>query len=127
MSSRLKLPPPDPYIGPARCPSCVGARFTDASYEMASGDVVLVVQVFCPTCGGCGRAEHDGCQPQEHDDPEERGFDPADEFDDEDDEPATACFSCHGRGWWTCQGFNESEVLTLRMPCGCAEKLLVPA
>lgn len=127
---RLHLPVA-PYEGPARCPACAGARITGAVYSCAPlGAPRLLVDVLCPDCGGCGRATHDGCAPQEHADAD---WDPDWEMlDRPDDDPHRhGCPSCRGRRWFPVQGFTDgdAQMHTLRMPCGCATDLLqeVPA
>ncbi|MFG2056663.1 hypothetical protein ACGFI9_21835 [Micromonospora sp. NPDC048930] len=117
---RQRLPCP-PYEGPARCPACAGARITGAVYSCTPLAVPeLVVDVLCPICGGCGRATHDGCQPDEHGE-----WDHDDQDDDVDD--TDACPSCRGRRWFPVQGWTDgdADMHTLRMPCGCATTLLV--
>lgn len=122
----LYLPAPAPYQGPERCPRCVGAKVTGERYQWpGESGTPFVVDVICPECLGCGRAEHIGCVPLEHGE-----YDADDPYwDDEDDEGYAddACPSCHGRTWWACQGFTDNEVYYLRMPCGCAESLMVEA
>ena len=116
----MYLPAPAPYQGPERCPRCAGARITGERFLWPPNDGLdMTVDVICPECLGCGRAKHDGCVPEEH---AEYDFDD-DLADDEAREGV--CFSCHGRTWWPCQGFTDTDVYYLRMPCGCAESLMV--
>lgn len=128
---RLHLPAPDPYSGPNRCTGCLGAGITGARYEMTSSpETTLVVDEVCPVCGGCGRAGHVGCRGDQHADPEAAGFDPYDDgLDDEEpsDEAADGrgCPSCGGKRWNAVTGFNDDRVTYLRVPCGCAESLMV--
>jgi hypothetical protein len=131
---RLKLPLPAPYTGPGVCRTCTGTGVRDWAAEMGPDDAtsVLVCPVFCGTCHGCGRAEHDGCRNDQHDDPEELGLYPIDEpWDDDEDEDdqgdVKACPSCRGRRWWAMQAFDKRNVYWVRVPCGCSEPLLVPA
>lgn len=123
---RMRLPAPEPYTGAGRCPACHGRKLTGARYEMptSEGGPVIVVDEICPACDGCGRAVHDGCEPREHGEWE---YDAED--DDHDDGPplGEVCLSCHGRHWWACTGFDQMRVHLLRVPCGCAEKLMVDA
>jgi hypothetical protein len=142
MNDRLHLPAPSPYSGPNRCGSSLGAGITGVRYEMALPAVnvggvldpdgtVLVVDEICDACQGCGRAAHTGCRWDEHADPEAVGFDfdPGERGDLNDDEEPDEheCLSCGGRRWFPVQGFNEQRATVLRVPCGCAEGLLVEA
>lgn len=130
---RLMLPPDGPYTGPNQCPQCAGGRYrTDFAATLPGdpGRPVLVCQVFCPRCLGCGRAEHEQCTASEHADPEGVGLYPAgwDDDEDEDDvDDAEPCYSCRGRTWWPMQAFDEQDVFYVRAPCGCSTPLLVPA
>jgi hypothetical protein len=56
-------------------------------------------------------------------------FDPGERNDLRDDEEPDEheCLSCGGRHWFPVQGFNDERVAVLRVPCGCAENLLVEA
>ncbi len=126
--TRWILPPLAPYQGPACCPLCAGARVTGDRYEFdpAGSGEVLLCDVICPGCDGCGRADHDGCAPREH-----VGWPNDDQWidlDDEDDaDQDDECPSCHGRTWWACQGFTDTDVYHLRVACGCAKPLLIEA
>jgi hypothetical protein len=124
VSARYALPPPAPYQGPQRCVACAGAKVTGQRYEFnaSSGQQVLLVDEFCPTCGGCGRHTHDGCAPADHAD-WQPSYDDPDDGDDRDGEDV--CPSCRGRRWWVCQGFTETQIHHLRVACGCARDLLV--
>ncbi|NJP33712.1 hypothetical protein [Micromonospora thermarum] len=127
----LHLPAPAPYEGPERCRACAGARITGMQVTWLpeqQAPRVLVVDVLCPVCDGCGRATHDGCRPDEHAD-QDAWRDSMDDGEDDHDEPR--CYSCHGLRWhpvlaWANGG---ADMFTLRMPCGCATDLLeeVPA
>lgn len=137
--TRLRMPAPSPYSGPHRCGSCLGAGITDIRYEMPlpavnvggvldPEDTALVVDEICGECQGCGRDpdHHDTCRWDQHGDPEQVGFDPGARHDDEDDVPDEhECLSCGGRRWFPVQGFNDQRVTVLRVPCGCADELLV--
>lgn len=140
MTARMYLPAPSPYSGPNRCGSCLGAGITGTRYEMPlpavnvggvqdSDRVVLVVDEICDECQGCGRDpdHHDTCRWDQHGDPEQAGFDTRGWSDSDDDEEPDEheCMSCGGRRWFPVQGFNEERVTALRVPCGCAENLLV--
>jgi hypothetical protein len=106
------------------CPACQGSGLTGERYTMPAGDYVLVIDVLCLACGGCGKGDpdHADCEAGWHADP-----------DDEHDEPGEpACWSCgSGRGWYPVQGFtgegDDMKMRVLRMPCGCSESRLVPA
>jgi len=110
----VEFPPPTVVGSP--CPDCKGSGVTGDQYEMQHTTPVLLVDVFCPTCLGCGSANHDaGC--------EGHAWDDIDRDDDElDDE---ACPSCKGREWNAVQGFPGYDVpadagpVMLRVPCGC--------
>lgn len=128
------LPLPEPYTGPDPCPACHGVGFTGVRYTFDSEEPqattpVLLVDVFCPTCAGCGQAEHVSCLIDQHAD-SYRDVLNWDNADDEDDD-GSVCPSCQGRRWWCCQGFGGDpvgEVLhELRVACGCATELLVSA
>lgn len=127
MASMWALPAPDPYQGAARCQTCGGGKVTGVRYEFdpAGGSPkVLLADVICPGCDGCGRAIHDGCKPAEHGDwPHGDRHDYGDE--DGEDEGEDVCPSCRGRRWWSCQGFAGDEVHYLRVACGCAADLLI--
>lgn len=119
---RMYLPAPEPYAGPEGiCSGCTGAGVTGARYQMAVTGAGLLVDVVCPDCDGCGRSIHDDCTPEMHAEWERDDL----EDDDPDVEPAEVCLSCHGRRWWACQGFTETTVYVLRVPCGCAQDLMV--
>lgn len=122
---RLMLPEPDPVAGTDACPACAGSG-TEAWYEMGEpeANAVLVCPVLCRKCRGCGRRRHRGCEPQQHDDPEEFGYDP---YDDGLNGGEDRCYSCRGRRSWVMQGFDETNVYAIRVPCGCSEPLLVAA
>jgi len=120
------------------CPACQGRGVTGVQYQMkpGGGDVVLLVDVICPECGGCGNGhpEHPGCRDEWHaEDPDadEPGYDDSEDPDDECD-GGPACWSCRsGRGWNTVLGFAgegpDTVMYLLRMPCGCAESRMVEA
>jgi hypothetical protein len=137
MKIAMHVPFPAPELGDAQpCSVCEGAGITGERYTMQVGERGLAVDVFCPACGGCGRAAHEGCREDEHgigvDDEPDDVFGHLDQDDSEegqeDGEPA--CWSCHGRTWFPVQGFTEpgenSVVLVLKMPCGCVENRAVP-
>lgn len=127
---RIYLPAPAPYAGPPQfpglgvCPFCAGTGLTDDQYEQAvpGGDTVIVVDTLCPACEGCGRFEHDECRADQH-----AQWEGPDEDDWEAFEAAGVdpCPSCRGRQWNAVQGFDDEQVVYLRMPCGCAEPLMV--
>ncbi|MEV7264000.1 hypothetical protein AB0N38_10655 [Micromonospora aurantiaca] len=123
MSARyLRLPAPERYDGPDPCRRCAGARVLDGrTAQMSTDAAVLVVDVICPDCDGCGRATHDGCREDEH------GTWDHDYYPD-DDTPAgevNRCPFCAGRRWIGVLAWGAHTTYTLRMPCGCATDLLV--
>lgn len=132
----LHLPLPAPELPGDPCADCTGAGVTGEVYRWPSGpdSPILIVDVPCLTCRGCGRAEHDeACEaPEHHGDRELRD----DDLDDDDagEEHEYACPSCHGRlcllatGWRTGPDSEplDDEVLTIRVPCGCTTDRLQP-
>lgn len=117
--------PVEPYQGPERCSVCVGAKVTGDKFtfgEPGPDGRQTLVDLLCDQCGGCGRADHTDCSPGDHvgDDQDD------DDRYDEDDAPdrQQACLSCNGRLYWVAQGFSETEVHHLRVPCGCAAALM---
>jgi hypothetical protein len=121
--TRWALPQPDPYQGATRCPACAGAKVTGEQYIFdQSSPRHLLVDVFCPVCGGCGRAEHGQCGPRDH-----VSSDSDDDWDEDDDdgEERGMCPSCHGLRYWVVLGFSSDVAHHLRVPCGCAQDLLV--
>lgn len=126
MTRRVYLPAPDLYTGPNRCGSCLGAGVTGGRYQLVlNDDALIVVDEVCGECQGCGRDPHRDCQPNQHADWEPGDYDA--DGNDPEDQPADACRSCYGRRWYPVQGFNDNRVTVLRMPCGCAEPLMVEA
>lgn len=157
MTVRMMLPLEE-HAHARPCPACQGRGVTGARYEMPTGaaadlqapKMVLLLEVFCPACGGCGNGdpEHAGCKAAWHPDPDDAGLfgegDPDnvglgedDDFDldgladDHDDDCGPACYSCaSGRGWYPIQGFtgegDSTEMYTLRGLCGCSTDRLVP-
>lgn len=118
------------------CQKCMGEGVTGETYESELSEYVLIVSVLCPFCQGCGDASHAECEPLEHIDPEDfRGDEDEDAFQDDEDEfwdaAGVSCMSCGGRKWWPQQALPEdatedSDLLTLRTPCGCAEGIMRP-
>ena len=141
--------PVEPYQREQPCAACKGAKVTGERYQMPASEgtpALLFVDVVCPTCTGCGRAVHQGCQPSEH-----TGWRVDHDF--EDDGPEPGCLSCRGRRWNAVRAFPvaaeepgeatmaepnpdaeqepgedddaDQQILYLRVPCGCAVNLLV--
>lgn len=119
---------PQPTVTGPACQACEGLGVTGEHYQMETSEGrVLLVDVFCPECGGCGSANHNPCNGTHDASTEE--FWSVDEDDDEPDDDA--CPSCQGREWNAIQGFGDfafdeedgEEVPTslkvLRVPCGC--------
>jgi len=125
----LPIPAHPPY--PQPCPACDGRGVTGDRYEMPTdGGPILLVDVICPDCGGCGNGdpEHAGCPADAHAYPDEYGT--ADDDQDHDDGPL--CYSCgSGRGWNAVQGIGQDDdgdpegLAVLRVPCGCSTDRLV--
>jgi hypothetical protein len=107
---------PPPTVPGAPCPACQGAGITGDRYQLHTDGPVLLVEVVCPGCAGCGSADRDHLDcagPHAW-----------------DDEPDTApdgdpCPSCQGREWNPLQGFPgvdagaDADPVMLRVPCGC--------
>jgi hypothetical protein len=129
MAEQLMYLPVAPYTGPEDvCPECRGDRVTGTRYRWAGDGPTLLVDEVCPACGGCGRADHATCGRLDHAERESAWDADWDGEDDEEDGGAgQVCPSCQGQRWWPCQGFDQDTVTYLRMPCGCAEALMVPA
>ncbi len=120
------------------CPACGGRGVTGERYKMGVTGHVLLLEVFCPSCGGCGNGdpEHAGCKPEWHPCPDDDGLYecPDDNWNGPDDDPyaGDVCPSCGtGRGWYPVQGFtgegDDAKMHVLRGLCGCSESRLVPA
>lgn len=123
--SRLILPV-EKHEHARPCQPCGGTGVTGEHYEMPAGEHILLVEVICPACDGCGNGDpdHPGCKVEWHADP--------DGYVDADDESEPACWSCgSGRGWNVVQGFrgegDDVEMILTRVPCGCSESRLVEA
>lgn len=119
--------PLEPRTYPSPCPACTGTGVTGVKYEMTtSPENTLLVDVICPACGGCGNGDpdHSDCPRDAHAELDESDWD--DDLVADDFGPAAACASCiTGRGWNDVQAFNDTEVWTLRVPCGCSTARLV--
>lgn len=62
----VDYPAPD-LDGLDPCEPCQGAGTTGEMYAHAGGNgITLVIDILCPACGGCGRAEHTECEPEAH-------------------------------------------------------------
>jgi hypothetical protein len=109
---------PAPALFGSPCPECSGSGLTGERYEAPGGAYPLLVDVLCPTCLGCGNADHDRCRVSAHADPEGIGFDPSEWDDDGQDGDAHPCPECRGRTWNPMQGYDDSGVKWLRVPCG---------
>jgi hypothetical protein len=105
-----------PTVTGARCPACQGSGVTGDHYHLHTDGPVLLVDVFCPACGGCGSADGDHLDcagPHAWDDAPDKQPD------------GDRCPSCQGREWYAVQGFPgrnlgaDADPVTLRVPCGC--------
>jgi hypothetical protein len=111
---------PPTVTGPA-CQACEGRGVTGEQYHLPTGkDRVLVVDVFCPACGGRGNADHQDCGGA-HVGAVDDWTAISEPFDDDFQEDR--CPSCQGREWNPVQGFDtddpDADVRVLRVPCGC--------
>ncbi len=54
------------------CQPCKGTGVTGERYEMPAGEHILLVEVICPACDGCGNGDpdHPGCKVEWHADPD---------------------------------------------------------
>lgn len=129
----MYFPAPERHTGVHQCARCGGRGVTGDQYEMpvGNGETVLVVDQICGRCGGCGRDdEHQDCAPTAHatwdrgEDWERWDDELLDELEDPNQGPS--CMSCCGRKWNAVQGLGDDEVVYLRVPCGCAEPMMVP-
>lgn len=117
---------PKPW--PTPCSSCGGEGVTGERYTMQTDRCMLLVDVFCDACGGCGNGDqgHAGCPTGRDRTVHPAWVDIDDEEDDETDEPT--CWSCQGRQWNPVQGFSgedaDCRMVVLRVPCGCASDRL---
>jgi hypothetical protein len=106
---------PAPPASDTPCGRCGGKGVTGERYEMTTDGPTLLVDVFCPDCGGCGNGdpEHRSCTPALH------AWGDDDGWDEDEDPDVERCRSCDDRGWNAVDGFNDDEVVTVRVPCGC--------
>lgn len=64
---RMYVPFPAPALDDADpCGACDGQGVTGEQYDYETPNGSVAVDVFCPSCGGCGRATHTGCKPNAH-------------------------------------------------------------
>lgn len=110
----IPFDPPAPTAVP--CPTCQGYGITGDRYGMEVDAGTLLIDVFCPSCMGCGNGdpEHHDCEPRAHAD-----YDPGAEYADygddgayDDDEQPSTCPSCQGRGWNAVQSFVSLDNTT---------------
>lgn len=131
---QLYLPRPPATFRGQRCGLCRGSgvQFGDLHPVRTDAGIEILCEMLCVDCGGCGLENHTGCQPSEHDDPEGRGCDPSEVVAEIADRAEQAgqplCPLCWGRTWNPVPAYTPGyEPQTyLRMPCECAESLLVP-
>ncbi|WP_158835090.1 hypothetical protein [Streptomyces sp. NRRL S-350] len=105
---------PKPQLaGAAPCPDCHASGLGPNRYEQRTDSgIVLVLDTACPTCLGCGRAEHESrCLPGDHatDDLDEiSDYQELLDYDAEQrgEEPEERCFSCQGRRFWWSQAVD---------------------
>jgi hypothetical protein len=130
----LPIPAHPPYLRP--CQECDGHGVTGDRYEMAGDDgaPILLVDVICSECGGCGNGdpEHADCPPDAHAYPEDYSNSIGEYDDDDEGSGEPRCYSCgSGRGWNAVQGIGQSDdgdpegLAVLRVPCGCSADRLV--
>lgn len=104
------------------CSRCDGSGVSGEHYGYEIPDGVMLVDVFCSECGGCGASEHTACTASLHD--ALIGAEP--EWFDSDPEEPRPCPSCSGREWNALQAVrgegDEMETVILRMPCGCVQE-----
>ncbi|MFC4909329.1 hypothetical protein [Actinomadura gamaensis] len=140
--------PPPPLDDAAPCAVCGGLGLTHErvstnwSPDPLTGRArLLLLPVFCPACGGCGRSGHDGCAWESHGYPSGAldeltdGPPPKPEEDDAFPDGRSArdrerrCPWCDDRGWRHIQAFRETSDgarIFARTPCGCTEPLIEP-
>ncbi|MCP2340477.1 hypothetical protein [Actinomadura rupiterrae] len=139
---------PSPELdGAVPCAVCRGLGIThervstDWDRDPVTGEVrLLLLPVFCPACGGCGRSGHDGCELIAHGYPsgalDELIDGPPPGADSAEDEllpgrgPDPECPACDGRGWRPIQSSRADDPdgarIFARMPCRCAKHLIEP-
>lgn len=127
-----QLPAPEPYRGPDPCPGCAGQKISGEQVTLTPGRRTLLIDVLCSLCHGCGSSQHLNCRPADHGnfDPDNSPDNsPDDDPDDDPDNSLEAKPCCGGRGWFPATAWstrNPNLAVTLRVPCGCSEKLLLP-
>lgn len=105
-----QLPAPEPYRGPDPCPACAGRKISGEQVTLTPGRRTLLIDFLCPLCHGCGSSQHLNCQRADHGNHRDEN----------------SC--CGGRGWFPATAWSTRDpnlAATLRVPCGCSEKLLV--
>jgi hypothetical protein len=108
---RIPFPPPTLPPGADPCDGCLGLGVTGDSFTRPVGaDRMLLLDVVCPGCDGCGAASHEGCAPGVH---------ALEDVVDRD-----GCHLCGGRGWSAVPGWSanpDGETVLMRVPCACQE------
>lgn len=96
----------------AACPDCMGRGVTGEFYAHAydrpteHGATALLLDLVCPVCRGCGRADHVACEAGVHagDDPDDEHAYLEGHFGDPDT-GESPCYSCGGRRF----SYNQGE------------------
>ncbi|OII68635.1 MULTISPECIES: hypothetical protein [unclassified Streptomyces] len=137
------LPTPD-LDGDRPCPDCQGGGAKTNEWSMQTyKDRPVHIQIACPGCRGCGRADHIGCGNGSHageaygppafpsyNSPEEAEAAAEARAGRFGHIPASACMWCGGRRFRYIDNsdkdlFGNTIAEYLRMPCGkCAEDLM---
>jgi hypothetical protein len=106
---------PDPPTANKPCPDCKGTGVTGNQFKLRPGDGrALLVDDFCPACGGCGDQEHRRCGDGWDAHPAWMDLD-SDQLGIESD----GICRCSGRGWNPESIHWYQGVAILRVPCCC--------
>ncbi len=142
-----RLPAPEPYRGPDPCPGCAGQKISGEQVMLTPGRRTLLIDCLCTLCQGCGSSQHlnpdddpdNSSDNSPDDDPDnspdnspddDPDDDPDNSPDDDPDDSPDGKLCCGGRGWFPATAWSTRDpnlAVTLRVPCGCSEQLLVQA